>query len=352
MNKKQYLIHLLLAVLVLVPLASVVQANPEKTKAIFTLPKSSLAAPIGTIESLSAITVNGRLKRQQELLWNGDVVQSAASNSARVVLASIGTITLRGGAVVKINSDVQKGVLTASVFEGEVNISLKSNATAKITIGEEAFVAANGANFRAGWREEQAVIDAPQSDVLALGKWNAKLPLSVVAAAAETQQAAPRKYLIKPMNLGTNTEIRARSTRNIQVRVTDENDRPVPDVPVLFLLNGGGAGAGNVGSFAGQTSAQVTTNAQGVAQVNFNASNLSGNPVNITASVPGTNAVLELAFQIVSAPAGFWAPHNAVPIFAVVGAAVGIGIYKAMNRAPLPTTPEIIRNPNGSVILP
>lgn len=362
MNKKQYLINLLLAVLVLAPLSCVVRANPEKTKVVFTMPKSSLAAPIGSVESLSAITVNGQLKRQQELLWNGDVVQAATSNSARVILTAIGTLTLRGGAVVKIQADAQQEILTASVLEGEVNIALKPNATAKITVGDEAFVAAKGAQFRAGWRAEQAVIDAQQGDVLALGKWSAKIPMNGAVATEITQQTAPRKYLIKPMNLGTNTEIRARSTRNIQVRVTDENDRPVPDVPVLFLIGGaaagagGGAGAGasasSVGSFAGQASSQVTTNAQGVAQVNFTAANAPNTPVNITASVPGTNASLEMAFRIISAPSGFWTPHNAVPILAIVGAAVGFGIYKAVNRAPLPTTPDIIRNPNGGTIIP
>lgn len=79
------------------------------------------------------------------------------------------------------------------------------------------------------------------------------------------QQTAPRKYIIKPLNLETNTEIRARSTRNIQVQVTDENDRPIPDAPLLLLLSGIGAGNNAAGTLAAQTVGNVTGAAAGQA---------------------------------------------------------------------------------------
>ncbi len=121
---------------------------------------------------------------------------------------------------------------------------------------------------------------------------------------AAQQQGAPRKYLIKPLNLGTNTEIRARATRNLQVRVTDENDRPVPDAPVLFFLGGGGSGSGGAGTLAGQVSFRVTTNAQGVAEINFTANEAAGSSTKIKAQVEGTDAVWEGTLNISSAPVG------------------------------------------------
>ncbi|MBS1810959.1 MAG: hypothetical protein JST84_22535 [Acidobacteria bacterium] len=117
------------------------------------------------------------------------------------------------------------------------------------------------------------------------------------------QQAGPRKYLIKPLNLGTNTEIRARATRNLQVRVTDENDRPVPDAPVLFFLGSLIAnGTSGAGTLAGQTTFKVLTNSQGVAEVNFTANNAAGSLAKIKAQVEGTDAIWERAFNITNSP--------------------------------------------------
>ena len=118
------------------------------------------------------------------------------------------------------------------------------------------------------------------------------------------QQVSPRKYLIKPLNLGVNTEIRARSTRNLQVRVTDENDRPVTDTPVLFLLSSGDAGSPTVGSLSGQTSVRVLTNAQGLAHVEYTAGEMVGGKAQIKAQVEGTDAVWEGTLEIISAFAG------------------------------------------------
>jgi hypothetical protein len=176
------------------------------------------------------------------------------------------------------------------------------------------------------------------------------------AAAAAQQQTAPRKYIIRPLNLGTNTEIRARSTRSLQVRVTDENDRPVPDAPILFLLGGSGSGGsvgGGAGSLAGQTSLRALTNSQGVAQVNFTASDAVGSSTRIQARVEGSEAVWEGTIHIIRAAAGFWAPQNAVPIFIVLGCVVGCGIYIwDRNRRPRPPTPPVDPRQGTGVILP
>ena len=121
------------------------------------------------------------------------------------------------------------------------------------------------------------------------------------SSTVEVQQVGPRKYIIKPLNLGINSEIRARSTRSLQVRVTDENDRPVPDAPVLFLLSNGGTGSGSVGSFAGQTSLRAMTNSQGIAQVDYSAGEIAGSTTKIKAQVEGTDAIWEGTLLIISA---------------------------------------------------
>lgn len=125
-----------------------------------------------------------------------------------------------------------------------------------------------------------------------------------------TQQVGPRKYLIKPFNLGISTDVRARSTRNLQVRVTDENDRPIPDAQVLFLLSSGGTDSSSVGSFAGQTSLRAMTNAEGVAQVDYTAGETVGSKARIKAQVEGSDAVWEATLLIISALTGDSSPQS------------------------------------------
>ncbi len=148
--------------------------------------------------------------------------------------------------------------------------------------------------------------------------------------AAQQQQTAPRKYIIKPLNLGTNTEIRARSTRNLQVQVTDENDRPMPDVPLLFLLAGivsggssAGALAGQAGSsaaqaLAGQTSLRALTNPYGIANVNFTATDAVGSAMRLQIRVEGTDAMWEGTLDMARAEAISEPPQNAAPLDSTV----------------------------------
>ena len=179
---------------------------------------------------------------------------------------------------------------------------------------------------------------------------------TVEAAEVTTQQpqTAPRKYIIKPLNLGTNTEIRARSTRNLQVQVTDENDRPMPDVPLLLLLSGIGSGSSVAGTFAGQTAGSVAgtvagqaasssagvlagqtggsaaqtlagqtsfravTNPYGIANVNFTATDSVGSAMRLQIRVEGADAVWEGTLNIARAEAIFEPPNNAAPIVSAI----------------------------------
>jgi uncharacterized protein YkwD len=139
------------------------------------------------------------------------------------------------------------------------------------------------------------------------------------------QQAAPRKYIIKPLNLGLYTEIRARSTRNLQVQVTDENDRPMPDVPLLFLLAGLASGSGNIGTLAGltgsstaqtlagQTSLRVMTNSYGLANVNFTATDAVGKSMRLQIRVEGSDAVWEGELNLANTEAASDPSQNAAP---------------------------------------
>ena len=180
-----------------------------------------------------------------------------------------------------------------------------------------------------------------------------RLTAKAAEVATQQPQTAPRKYIIKPLNLGTNTEIRARSTRNLQVQVTDENDRPMPDVPLLLLLSGIGSGSSVAGTFAGptagsvagtvagqtassagavagqtgssaaqtlagQTSLRAVTNPYGIANVNFTATDSVGSAMRLQIRVEGADAVWEGTLSIARAEAIFEPPNNAAPAVSAI----------------------------------
>jgi hypothetical protein len=210
-------------------------------------------------------------------------------------------------------------------------------------------------------RPDGLTIETATGSVLSVGRWGVGAPQNVVrdaialrAAGAAGQvagQTAARRYLIRPHNLGLNTDVRARSTRSLQVRVTDENDRPVPDAPVLFLLGGGG-GAGGAGQ-AGATTLRATTNSNGVASVEYTAPDAPGDRIQIRAQVEGTDAVWQGSLRVLAARPSFWAPQNSVPIFGIVAAGVAAGVIGIINNNdPAPTIPPITQRPGGTVIVP
>jgi hypothetical protein len=60
--------------------------------------------------------------------------------------------------------------------------------------------------------------------------------LAATAPGKLSGRAPQRSYRIRPVGLGSTISVVARSTRQLQVQVTDENDKPVPDLPVVFML--------------------------------------------------------------------------------------------------------------------
>jgi hypothetical protein len=349
MRKHQFTNILLILSLLLAPVTLLARSESAATTPPTTTPT---AVPIGSVESLESIQINGSPSGQQSVVWNGDLVRAAAGASAQVMLSAIGKVTLRGGSTVKLTTNAETNTLRADILNGELNVTLKPESSATLQIAGATFVTTKGAEVRAGVRDGQAVVRATAGKAITLGSFG--LLSAAEAAAVQQQQAGPRKYIIKPLNLGTNTEIRARSTRNLQIQVTDENDRPVPDAPVLFLLGGGSGSSagGGAGTLAGQASVRGVTNSQGIAQVNFNAGDTDGSSTRIEVRVENSEAVWQGTISIIRATAGFWSPQNAVPIFSVIGAAVGGGIYAVTSRDPIRPTETIQPRTGGSVIVP
>jgi ABC-type Fe3+ transport system permease subunit len=124
--------------------------------------------------------------------------------------------------------------------------------------------------------------------------------------------------------------------------VTDKNDKPLPDLPVLFSLGDPCLGSLAVAGVAAGAALRKKTDKRGIAAVVLTAG-ASKCAASITARVEGTNASVELK-ATVQERQGFWSARNTL-IVAAVAAAAGIGIGLAVansgNNTPIRPVPPI-----------
>ena len=129
---------------------------------------------------------------------------------------------------------------------------------------------------------------------------------------------------MRPVSSGSQFSVRARSTRQVQVQVTDKNDKPLPDLPVLFSLGDPCLGSLGVAAVAGMTLVQKTDK-RGIAAVPLVAG-AARCASSITAKVEGTNASVTIKTNIVESKSGFWSTQNTLIVAAAAAAAVGVGV--------------------------
>jgi hypothetical protein len=289
----------------------------ESEKQYYTTQSSA----IGTISSWGGIKINGRLVYAPSPVYNGDLLQSPLDTGATLTLNAIGQASLVKGTLVRLSARPANGntqpVLMASLLKGEMTIKLQPTAVAYIRTGDMEFNASAGTDLR-------AVVEQNR--------------LTVYDLMGEIQDAAKvgtAKYVVRPVGVGATISVRARSTRQIQIRVTDENDKPVPDLPVLFVL-----GSNNAGSLS---TATATTNAQGIATTSFNAA-ATPNATSITATVQGTDYSWTGEIEVIK-KVGFWTTRNMLLVgasAATAGTITAIAVTREGKKAPItPLTPVI-----------
>lgn len=228
------------------------------------------AGPIGKIESYSPMAINGRVTRGDQLIWGGEILQAPIDRSVRVSLDSIGQVTLHSGAVARLSVRWRKAqesttgtILIASLIRGNVAVKLQNDVEAYIEASGSALTSTPGASFKVGVGETGPV-------------WKA----SAGTVTVETQAKAQGNYMIRPVGGRANIDVRLRKTREVQFIVTDEHDKPVPDVPVVLTISG----VATLGS--GATTVTVTTSALGIASAPVSAGAAIGTGT-VTATVPG-----------------------------------------------------------------
>jgi len=250
--------------------------------------------PIGTVYSLGSFGIDGRLAHGEESIWGGELIHAFPNSRVSVLLDSVGQVRLKSEATARLATALtspdsySRHLLVASLINGEMSVDLQQGARAYIESCGSAFSASSGARFQIGTRESKAIIITASGDV--------RVSPQAPQRPEKIRLVEPSPDPLKPpIDLGLRLDVERRATRQTQWQVTDEHDKPVPDVPIVLTL------AGNIGRFGNAVTFSGTTNAQGImtAPLTAGPSPAQGS---ITANVPGTNVSCKVEVTIKAKP--------------------------------------------------
>jgi hypothetical protein len=262
------------------------------------------------------------------------LLQSTIGTKVDVPLESIGAVRLEGGTAVRLaakRTSRQDGLsgltLIASLAKGEIFVELDPTANAYVRAAGYEYTSSDGAVFQASVREGRAYLTAKSGVV------------------SSEPQGAQHQYTIKPVGHGSNIRVPAGGLTRLQVQVV-EDAKPVPGVAVLFVLDTSGAVIGllGMGTLSG-TTANVVTDADGVAAVQFVARDSAGSGP-ISATVEGTRVAwvgqITVTTRRSNSRTSPWA------FLLIGGAAAAAGIAYAVTRdkgGDLQAQPPIVKSP-------
>ncbi|HMG34541.1 MAG TPA: hypothetical protein VKM94_11435 [Blastocatellia bacterium] len=323
MRLKQSTSVLLLVVFFALTSSATVKADDRNRNdsPVFTLYATDGRSPIGIAStnsiSSSAIVLDGRPSSGDQLIWGGELIQAPINVGARVMLPSIGIVSVSPGAVLRMSANgdaTNKDSLSVSLLAGNVTLRLGPTARAEVQASTVLYVSSAGASFRVATTNGEPLLNTFNGEVRAVRQTPpADVNIKVV------------DDLGRPVAAGSQLSIRARSTRQVQVQVTDKNDKPLPDLPVLFSLGSPCLGSFGLAGAAAVTTLQKKTDKKGLAAVvlTAGAARCAGS---ILAKVEGTNASVEIKADVYEKQ-GFWTTRNTLLVSAAAaGAGVGIGL--------------------------
>lgn len=293
-------------------------------------------SPIGSIRlnSINArdVSVDGRRSQGETAIWGGELIRVLDDRRVRVEFETLGEVMLSRGATVRFTAgrgtrnDTGCNVLIASLEQGSIDLKLKRDAGAYIEASGSTFTAEPGASFGVGVRDAQARLIRLAGDVSVQDQ---PVPQDVKIQMVDD--------LGRPLSAGSQLSVRARSTRQVQVQVTDRNDKPLPDLPVLFSLGNPCLGSLGLG-VAAAASFRQKTDKRGIATVPFLAG-AAKCAASILVKVEGTNASVSIQTSVLQ-PKGFFSAQNTL---IVVGAAAAAGVVTGVVVAKSGSSSEPIR---------
>jgi len=200
-------------------------------------------------------------------------------------------------------------ILIASLINGSLQVKLEQEAGAYVEAGGANFTASRNARFSVNVSEGLASVETMSGRVT-----------------AGEQTTGQRRYVLRPpQGQGATLSVAARSTRQVQIQVTDENDRPIPDVALLFSLGSPCLGSLGIGAGAGALFREKTDN-RGIATVPWivGAAKCAGA---IVIKVEGAEA--SFTYQAEVRKPSFLSARNSLLLGAAAAAGIGVGVAVA-----------------------
>ncbi len=272
-------------------------------------------APIGVARSLGEMAINGRLFRGERTLWGGELIQAPASANLLLAFDDAGEVRLKPGTVARVSlgrshfEDQPNGrVVIATLICGVARFDLRDNTTAYVETAGSVYTASRGASFSL----------ARLAGVARLDELNGRVEVAAQAA-QEVRKIAPLDDGGRPIAARGKIQVRLRSTRSLQFQVTDDKDKPLPDIPVIITL--GSTAHGAFGS--GVASITATTNANGIASVNL-VSGVAQGSDSIVAEIGGSNVRWEGSIDFQKSGTPTW-----VKVAPVAAGLAGVGVWRA-----------------------
>jgi Big-like domain-containing protein len=286
------------------------------------------AGPIGKVESIGSLAITGRVARGDQRIWAGEILQAPIDRSVRVSVDSIGFVTLHNSAIARLSvkwkgadDDNSGPVLIASLIRGSVAVRLQNSAEAYIEASGSVVTSSRGASFVVGVGESGPV-------------WNA----TVGAVTAEHQAGARGNYMIRPAGNRAKIDVKLNKSQEAKFVVTDEHDKPVPDVPVIFVAAGGATFA------SGASTVTVTTSALGIASAPVTGTAVGA--TSVTATIAGTNTSATLGVGVAAGGVLGAGAITAIAIAAGAGVTTTV-LVKKLNKAEIKPTSDPVVTPSS-----
>ena len=282
--------------------------------------------PIGSAHSLGEATINGRRTRGEQMIWAGDRVEAPAYGDIHLSIDDVGKASLTGGAVAsfaaprsRLDDGARRRILIANLARGGMKLKLKGDAAAYIEAGSRVLTSSRGAIFNVEVRESEVKVETLSGTV------------------DSTSQNQQRAYKIAAYGRGLDISVGARSSSEVQVRVTDAADQPLPDVPVSFALTKGIGMLSSAGKTAGST-ITVTTGPNGVASATFAAGPSPGS-TSITATAGNSSITGNVSVTAGVAAGVSTATKLLIGLGAGGAAAVCAAVCRGSGSQPAPPAP-------------
>jgi hypothetical protein len=314
-TKREALMRILIFSLSLGLIAQTISANPGDDEAPIRLFATAAGAPIGIATSAGEMTINGRLLIGEQNLWGGELVQAPVDANLLLTFDDAAQVRLKRGAIARFSlarsnfSDGSNGrVLIATLIDGVATIDLRAHAVAYIETAGSIYTSSRGASFKLGREAGTTKMEALSGHVEVASQ-----------AVQDARKIAPLDDGGRPIAMRGKIQVRLRSTRSLQFQVTDEKDRPLPDIPVIITI--GSTAHGAFGS--GVASVTATTNANGIASVNLVGGVAQGSD-SIVAEIGGSNIKWEGTIDFKKGSTPTW-----VKVAPVAAGLAGIGVWRA-----------------------